>query len=243
MKVLVVGANGATGKRLITELLNRQAIVTIIVRKKENLSDTIKSNKNVNICEAEILRLSDLELLELLQECEAVASCLGHNLTFKGLFGQPKMLVTDAVKKLCSAIMASEFEKPVKFVLMNTTGNKNNELNEQRTTGEKIVFSILRNMLPPQLDNERSAEYLNSVIGRGNNKITWSVVRPDSLIEEDSVSQYEVLASPNRSPVFDAGKTSRINVAHFMAELITNETTWNAWKWQMPVIYNKLNGQ
>ena len=33
--------------------------------------------------------------------------------------------------------------------------------------------------------------------------------------------------------------TSRINVAHFMADLITDSDTWNRWKGKMPVIYNK----
>ncbi len=32
--------------------------------------------------------------------------------------------------------------------------------------------------------------------------------------------------------------TSRINVGHFMADLITDEEIWNRWKGQMPVIYN-----
>jgi len=33
--------------------------------------------------------------------------------------------------------------------------------------------------------------------------------------------------------------TSRINVANFMAELITDDTLWSTWKGQMPVSYNK----
>jgi hypothetical protein len=49
----------------------------------------------------------------------------------------------------------------------------------------------------------------------------------------------EVHASPTRSAIFDPGSTSRINVAHFMAELIANEDTWSKWKGHMPVIYNK----
>jgi hypothetical protein len=65
------------------------------------------------------------------------------------------------------------------------------------------------------------------------------VVRPDNLINEDIVTEYEVYPSPTRSAIFDAGKTSRINVGHFMAELITNNDLWNRWKGQMPVIYNK----
>lgn len=38
--------------------------------------------------------------------------------------------------------------------------------------------------------------------------------------------------------IFAPGQTSRINVGHFMADLITRDDTWARWKGQMPVIYN-----
>ena len=59
------------------------------------------------------------------------------------------------------------------------------------------------------------------------------------MIDESDVTEYEVHPSPIRSAIFDAGITSRINVGHFMAELITDSDTWSKWKGQMPVIYNK----
>ena len=64
-------------------------------------------------------------------------------------------------------------------------------------------------------------------------------VRPDGLVNEDKVTEYEIYPSPTRSAIFDAGKTSRINVGHFMAKLIRENAIWNRWKGQMPVIYNK----
>ena len=66
-------------------------------------------------------------------------------------------------------------------------------------------------------------------------------MRPDGLIDEDAVTEYDVHPSPIRSAIFDAGQVSRINVAHFMAELITNDETWQTWKGQMPVIYSREN--
>ena len=60
-----------------------------------------------------------------------------------------------------------------------------------------------------------------------------------NLIDEDEVTEYEVYPSPTRSAIFDPGQTSRINVGHFMAELITDNDIWQRWKRQMPVIYNK----
>ena len=74
---------------------------------------------------------------------------------------------------------------------------------------------------------------------RANGLIEWVVVRPDSLIDVGQVTAYELHPSPTRSAIFDPGKTSRINVGHFMADLITNDDTWQQWQGQMPVIYNK----
>jgi hypothetical protein len=66
-------------------------------------------------------------------------------------------------------------------------------------------------------------------------------VRPDSLIDRDEVTEVEVHPSPIRSAIFEPGSTSRINVAHLMARLITDKDTWDQWKGQMPVIYNKAS--
>ncbi|MCK5197273.1 MAG: hypothetical protein KAR21_02925, partial [Spirochaetales bacterium] len=68
--------------------------------------------------------------------------------------------------------------------------------------------------------------------------VEWVAVRPDNLVNEENVTKYKVYPSPIRSAIFNAGQTSRINVGHFMADLITEENVWNKWKGQMPVIYN-----
>ena len=95
-------------------------------------------------------------------------------------------------------------------------------------------------LLPPHVDNEKAADYLRTEVGQNDGVIEWVAVRPDNLIDEGEVSEYEVHSSPIRSAIFDAGTTSRINVGSFMADLITDHDTWNKWKGQMPVIYNKV---
>jgi hypothetical protein len=122
---------------------------------------------------------------------------------------------------------------------MNTTGNRNREVDEPLTFGEKMVIGIMRGLVPPQADNEDAAEYLRAEIGQNDPVIQWVAVRPDTLIDEDIVTEYSVHPSPIRSPVFDPGQTSRINVGHFMAELISNDAVWAKWQGQMPVLYNQ----
>lgn len=239
MTTLVVGASGATGQQLLAQLLEQGQQVRAIVRSAEKLPESIRNEGRLTIIEAPILELSDTELAEHVAGCDAVASCLGHNLTFKGVYGKPRRLVTDAARRLCGAIKANKPEKPVKYVLMNTSGNRNRDLDEPISLGQKFVIALLRLLLPPHVDNEKAADYLRTKIGQNDAMIEWAAVRPDNLINEPKITEYEVHPSPIRSAIFDAGKVSRINVAHFMATLISDDDKWQKWKGQMPVIYSK----
>jgi NAD(P)-dependent dehydrogenase (short-subunit alcohol dehydrogenase family) len=238
VKTLVVGASGATGRLLVKQLLKSGNEVKVIVRSPDRFHEFVEKQTALTVIESAVLDLNDAELARHVLGCEAVASCLGHNITFKGVFGRPRRLVTDATRRLCIAIKANNPEIPVKFVLMNTTGNRNRDLLEPISFAQKCVIGLLRLLLPPHVENEQAAEYLRTEVGPNDGFVEWAAVRPDDLIEEAEVCEYEVHASPTRSAIFDAGKTSRINVGHFMTELITDDTIWSKWKGRMPVIYN-----
>lgn len=239
MTILVVGASGATGKQLVEQLLKQGHNVKVIVRSPEKLPESWINIERLILITASILELNETGLAKHLSDCNAVASCLGHNISWKGIFGQPRRLVTDAARLLCNAIKTIKPEKPIKYVLMNTTGNQNRNLNEPISFGQKFVIGFIRLVLPPHADNENVADYLRTKIGQKDLFIEWVAVRPDNLVNENDVTDYEVFPSPIRSAIFNAGKTSRINVGHFMANLITDDIVWDKWKGQMPVIYNK----
>ncbi len=213
------------------------------MRSPDNLPEALKHHDHLSVISASILDLGDAEMAQHVKGCAAVASCLGHNLSWKGIYGHPRRLVTDATRRLCAAIKANMPEKPTRFVLMNTAGNSNRDLKEPISLGERFVIGLIRIFLPPHVDNENAADYLRINFGQDDKVIEWVVVRPDTLTNEDKVTEYEVHPSPIRSAIFNAGRTSRINVGHFMAGLITDDYTWNRWKGQMPVIYNKIAPQ
>ena len=234
MTTVVVGASGATGQLLI---LGHN--VKAIVRSPDKLSKVLTNHARLSVIRASVLDLSNAEMAQHVNGCEAVASCLGHNMSLKGIYGRPRRLVTDTTRQFCNAIKSNRSEEPTKFVLMNMAGNSNRDLQERISFSQGCVIGILRLLLPPHVDNEKAADYLRTNISQKDGVIEWAAVRPDSLINEDKVTEYDLYSSPIRSAIFNAGKTSRINVGHFMAELITDEDTWNKWKGQMPVIYNK----
>jgi len=241
MTFLVVGATGATGRLLAELLLARGHHVRVIVRSRDRLPEYVQNHAHAEIVEASLLDMSDQQLRECVSGCDAVASCLGHNLTFKGIFGHPRRLVTEAVGRLSHAIQQNSPKDRVKFVLMNTAGNQNRDLNEPATFANRCVIGLIRWCVPPHADNEQASEVLRQEIGLKSEAIEWVVVRPDSLVNDHlELTPYDLYPSPIRDPIFNAGTTSRLNVADFMAELITDQEVWAAWVGQMPVIYDRV---
>ena len=238
MTTLVVGASGATGRLVVKQLLAEGERVSVIVRSMDGLPETFARSEGLTITVANLLDLSDEDLLQHVQGCRAIVSCLGHNMSIKGMFGQPTRLVAQGVQRLCQAVEKTTAQVPVKFVLMNTTGNQNLEAGEVVPMSQSIAVALIRRLLPPHADNEAAADVLQVNYGGNHSKIEWVVVRPDSLINDELVTDYEVFPSPIRNAIFDAGTTSRINVANFMLRLIVDQALWKAWSGQMPVIYN-----
>jgi nucleoside-diphosphate-sugar epimerase len=239
MMILVVGATGATGRLLVKQLLERGQTVRAIVRAANRLPADIRNHDRLSAIEANLLDLNDDELTRHVSGCEAVASCLGHNLTLKGVYGRPHRLVTDATRRLCGAIRENRIAGRTKFVLMNTAGNQNRDLDEPISFAQKCVIGLIRVLVPPHPDNEQAADYLRTQIGQHDPVIEWVAVRPDTLTDEDRVGEYSAQPSPTRSAIFDPGKVSRMNVADFMARLITDAALWDEWKGRVPVLYNR----
>jgi hypothetical protein len=121
---------------------------------------------------------------------------------------------------------------PLRVILMNTVG--------ARLPGEKVtwtewcVLGLLRWTIPPHYDNEIAQSYL---LNSDNSNVEFAVVRPDSLIDEDAVSDYKTTAAPPRT-IFSGLPTSRINVAEFMVDLAINDDSFASWKGLSPCIYN-----
>ena len=154
MTTLVVGASGATGALLVEQLLNRGVKVKAIVRSIDALSAALRNHQNLSVIEASLLEITESDLAHHVKGCDSVASCLGHNMTFKGIYGQPRRLVTEATQRLCHAVRANEPENPVRFVLMNTTGNSNRDIPERISFAQSCVMGLIRLLLPPHVDNE-----------------------------------------------------------------------------------------
>ena len=239
MNILLLGGSGKTGKCILKKLLYDNHNVKTIVRKNSSLPDYIKDHEKLTVIEGNILDFSEKEITTLIQNCDTIISSLGHNLTFKGIFCHPRLLVTDTLRKITTVIEKKKPNNSIKILLMSSAGIQNRDLNEYISFAQKCIIFLLKILLPPHLDNEKAANFLRTEMRFNNSIIEWVIIRPDSLIDETVASEYNSFLSPTRSAIFNAGQTSRINVAYFMSALISNDTLWKQWKGKMPVLYNK----
>ena len=243
MTTLVVGATGATGRLLVDRLLARGETVRALVRKSPDspdLPEELRARDGLTLVQGTVLDLPEAELQGLVRGCDAVASCLGHNLSFGGVFGPPWRLVARSLERLCEVV--TTVGAPTRVVLMSSTGVRNPDLSETISLAQHLVLAALRVVIQPHPDNERAARHLCSRIGQDHPVIDWCTVRPDGLVDTDELCDYVLHESPTRSAIFDAGKVARLQVADLMSRLVTDDALWAEWRGRMPVVYDAATG-
>lgn len=239
--VLLLGGSGRTGGRVLRQLLDRGVNVRAMVRTAARLPEGAAEEPGLTVIEADLLSLSDEEFQRHVAGCDAVISCLGHNIDPKGLFGPPRDLVTQATARVCRAIEALRPAEPVKFILMSSVSvNRPEGLDTRRGQFEKAILATLRALVPPAKDNQSAADFLCNGIGTGNAFVRWVVVRPDTLRDGD-VSEY-VLHGGLVSSLARADDSNMANVAHYMCELVVRPALFDHWAGKMPVVVNAAAG-
>ncbi|MEZ4556068.1 MAG: hypothetical protein R2854_06375 [Caldilineaceae bacterium] len=94
-------------------------------------------------------------------------------------------------------------------------GNPVRDLDKPASLGQRAVIGLLRVVLPPQVDNEQAA---GSAAHRDRPAQRCGQMgggAPGRLDRRGRGHRLPAFPSPIRSPIFNPGKTSRINVAHF----------------------------
>ncbi len=236
MKVLILGASGATGRLAVSQLVERNVSVKVVVREQSTVLNPYADHELVETVRGNIDEYDVTRMTELVSDCSAVISCLGHNLNVRGMFGAPHTLVYNFVRKICT--VAESASNPKRLILMSTTAYINRKLGETLKGKDAFLFGFLKLVLPPHKDNMLAGDYLVNELG-SDTALEWIAVRPDSLIDRPVLEDYEIVETLQRNPLSDPGKTSRLQVAHVMADLLLKDDLWQEWKYRTPVIYSK----
>lgn len=188
--------------------------------------------------EAEVASLGAADFRAHLAGCDVVVCCLGPNVSLRGVFGPPYDLVAGTVEHLIDAAGALRPEVPIRLVVMSSVSvNRPARADARRGPLERAFLWALRGLLPPARDNQRTADLLVRRVGSRHPAFAWVAVRPDSLVagERGAYRTDEALVTS----IFRADRTRIADVAHLMAELVTDAATWERWRGQMPVIVSE----
>lgn len=233
--VLLVGGTGRTGRQVLQQLLGRGIPVCAIVRSPDKLPPVVATDPRLTVVTTDLLSMRDDEFQAHVHGRTAVVSCLGHVLDLRGTFGPPRDLVTQATERLCVAIGAHQPTPSVRLILMTSVSvNDPRGPDTHRGPGQRAALVALRGVVPPARDNQRAADFLRVRVGTADPFVEWVVVRPDSLVEGD-IGQY-TLHDGIVSSLVRPDQTTMANIGHFICELVTDLSTWENWRGQMPVI-------
>ena len=286
--VLLFGATGGCGSQVLTRLLGRGVLVTAVVRSAERLSDDSTSHDNLTVVVFPNGHLATTTTTETttrnddgnandftrrldryVRECECVVSCLGHNLTLKGMFGRPRQLCVETVRQVCDAvarqkggrkdIASSEEEQkkedenantntnnePLRLIVVSTEGvSRFDGADPKRGALERALLKALYVLLPPMKDNVEVVRFLHEL------KETNETSTPSHRVVEFCAVRPSDMRDGEESPheahaelqngLFDAGNTTRANVGAFIADLVTKPETWARWRNAFPHLLDSI---
>ena len=231
---LIFGATGGIGSQALVRLLDLGYPVTAFVRSSSRVPEAHRNHPNLYLVvdERGHLALGEEEFKELIKGHETVISCLGHNLTFKGMFGSPRRLCRDTVKRIFSSVDSSA---SLRLIVINTEGVDRPDGGDGRIRGccERVLLGLLALCIPPHADNVDTISCLHSLAGVKPN-VSYVAIRPSDLVDKE-MSGYQCYEKLQNG-IFNAGRTSRANVGDFIARLTTEEELWRKWRNSFPHI-------
>ena len=150
------------------------------------------------------------------------------------MYGFPRRLCRDSVRQLCRVAEQLQPPSPIRLIVISTEGvNRLDGADPPRSYSERLILALLWLRLPPHADNMAVVDVLHRE-ARANPCVEFCALRPSDLIDGEP-GAYTAHATLQNG-ILNAGKTTRANVGQFMAELVTEASTWAQWKNGFPQI-------
>ncbi len=187
MNILVLGANGRTGREILSRSLSAGDTVTALVRSKDSLSDMTHSRLNIhvgNVCDSSLLK-------EILPGHDLVISTLGPR--------TPTKVACSIYSKSATAIVAAMQQCGVNRLLVISTA--------LLFPSDKLLDRFLRFVAR---HNARNAGLMEETIFASN--LDWTIARVGFLNNKNGMTFRQ---AQNALPD-GAGSISRAAVAQFL---------------------------
>ena len=197
MKVLIIGATGATGKILMREALAMGHEVTALAR---NPSAVAPEDHHLRVLQGNALEVSSVEAAVAGQD--AVLSALGTSST------RPTTLFSESTHNVIGAMDKHGVRR---LVCITGVGVGDSKGHVGFLYDRIIRPFVVRNVYE---DKERQEEEIK------RSDLEWVIVRPAQLTDEPAKGEYEVYLKGS----YTATKISRADVAAFMLAQLTEDT-------------------
>jgi uncharacterized protein YbjT (DUF2867 family) len=196
MKILVLGATGATGRKILKLAIEKQYHITAYVRKPFKLKDF---EGKIEIVKGE---LGDTLILnEAIKGCDAVISALGYrNLWDKSLF------ISKAIENVIKAMVLSGVNK---MVYESASG-----IGGQHSVSNPVLRFFLKTFgaANPFIDHNLTEKLIKE------SKINWTIIRPGILTHGKLRTKFRMGENLKRVTYI-----SRADVAYCMIDALTRE--------------------
>lgn len=209
MKILILGATGATGKQLVKQALEQNHFVTVLARDPSKLNI---NHERLKLIKGDVL--DNNSVLNALEGNDAVLSALG-----KGHSLRSGNLMSEAVSILIPAMQAKKINR---LVLLSAFG-----VGESFTVASFIQKIIFRTLLRNIYKDKANAE-----IKIRNSQLAWTIVYPGVLTNGSLSGKYIIGETLHMK---GQPKISRADVADFMLKQLPD----NTYLYKYPVIINQ----
>ncbi len=209
MKILVLGATGATGSHLVNQAVARGMAVTALVR------DAKKLVPRPGLTIIEGLPTQSPDLGRALAGVDAVLSALG-----------PRAKADPICPDTATALVAAMAEAGVKRLIWlsaSGVGDSREAMNAASFVFGRIIIPLL--LAKPYASHARAEAIV------GASALDWTVLRPLELTEKPTGKAVAVTCTPEAK--VESLKIARADLAGFMLD----EVERRAWLRQMPLVH------
>ena len=197
MKIIVFGATGSVGEKIVNQALEKGYSVTAFVRNPEKL--TSKNHPNLNIFQGDVLNLADVK--EAVKNQDVVLCALGD--------GKIGKIRAEGTKQIITALKDSTTNR---FICQSTIGAGNSYTNLNFIWKYVMFGFLLKKVLPDH--NLQEKHIMES-------DLDYTIVRPSALTDGEISTNYQENFDETVKKL--SLKISRSDVANFMIQQIDSK--------------------